>query len=207
MNLSQEQINEIAELLDCGLICYVNKDTKEIKSVIDSDQFYDDLALWDETLKEIDDNFDKYLKIEKMSSREAYQIMEQFAGTVEDKEIRKKLTSALGRRKPFQNFKYEVDENEAVRQEWFTFKAHKYQEWVKTELDNHNASNSETPTFMGYYDDDGNKYDPNLHPLPNLCLSCQKRNDPNEEVLCNLTRLDQLGEEEFNCFAYKALKK
>lgn len=58
---------------------------------------------------------------------------------------------------------------------------------------------------MIFFDDDGNQFNPNLHPLPGLCQSCKKKDDPNEELLCNLTRLDQQGEKEFKCFAYEKL--
>ena len=58
---------------------------------------------------------------------------------------------------------------------------------------------------MKFYDDDGNEYNPSLHPLPTLCLSCKKKDDPNEELLCNLNRLDQLGEADFKCFAYESI--
>ena len=44
---------------------------------------------------------------------------------------------------------------------------------------------------------------PNLYPLPSLCLSCKKKDDPNEEILCGLNRMDQVGEAEFKCFAYE----
>lgn len=59
------------------------------------------------------------------------------------------------------------------------------------------------PKIMGYYDDDGNEYNPDLYSKPNLCLSCKKNNDSQEEIVCNLTRLDQLGEKEFTCYAYE----
>ncbi len=55
----------------------------------------------------------------------------------------------------------------------------------------------------GYFDDDGNKLNPDLIPKPDLCLSCTKNEDPNEEILCNLNRLDQDGDSEFICFAYE----
>jgi hypothetical protein len=55
----------------------------------------------------------------------------------------------------------------------------------------------------GYYDDDGNKLDPNLIPKPSLCASCANDEDPEEEILCNLNRLDQHGEADFECGAYK----
>lgn len=56
---------------------------------------------------------------------------------------------------------------------------------------------------MKYFDDDGNELNPDLFPKPQLCLSCKKNDDPNEEILCNLTRLDQRNEPEFICFAYE----
>lgn len=56
---------------------------------------------------------------------------------------------------------------------------------------------------MGYYDDDGNELNPDLIPKPGLCIICRKNDDPDEELLCNLTRLDQRDEQEFKCFAYE----
>lgn len=55
----------------------------------------------------------------------------------------------------------------------------------------------------GYFDDDGTEINPDLLSKPNLCLSCKKNNDPNEELICNLTRLDQRHEEVFKCFGYE----
>lgn len=56
--------------------------------------------------------------------------------------------------------------------------------------------------YFGFYDDDGNPISPNLFPKPALCLGCKKNDDPNEEMLCAMTRLDQRGETVFECFAY-----
>ncbi len=53
-----------------------------------------------------------------------------------------------------------------------------------------------------YFDDDGTEINPDLYPKPQLCLSCKKNEDPKEEFLCNLTRLDQRDQPEFKCFAY-----
>ena len=57
----------------------------------------------------------------------------------------------------------------------------------------------------GYYDDYGNKLNPNLIAKPSLCLSCKKNDDQNEEILCNLNRLDQRNSKEFICYAYEKL--
>lgn len=55
----------------------------------------------------------------------------------------------------------------------------------------------------GYFDDDGNEINPDLFPKPQLCLSCKKDEGQNEEILCNLTRLDQVNNSVFKCFAYE----
>ena len=56
---------------------------------------------------------------------------------------------------------------------------------------------------MRYFNDDGTEFNPDLTPMPDLCASCRKHNDPGQEPLCNLTRADEQGEEVFLCFAYE----
>jgi len=58
---------------------------------------------------------------------------------------------------------------------------------------------------MPYYDDDGNEVNLDLLPKPSLCLGCRKNDDPHEELLCNLTRLDQRNSKEFKCYAFVPL--
>ncbi len=66
--------------------------------------------------------------------------------------------------------------------------------------------NDKNPPFKsGMYYDDGTPYNPNLHPMPNLCLLCRKKDNPHEKLLCDLNRMDQLGEENFKCGAYEAI--
>jgi hypothetical protein len=55
-----------------------------------------------------------------------------------------------------------------------------------------------------YFDDDGTEIKPDLILKPDLCITCKKdKQSGEEEVLCNLTRVDQQGEKEFNCEAYE----
>lgn len=56
---------------------------------------------------------------------------------------------------------------------------------------------------LKYFDDEGNEMNPNLASKPALCVSCVKDEDPNQEMLCNLNRLDQQGEADFKCEAYE----
>ena len=57
--------------------------------------------------------------------------------------------------------------------------------------------------------DDGTEVDPASIPLPSLCISCLKNNNPREEIACNLTRIDHIEEiqngEMFCCFAYEPI--
>lgn len=55
---------------------------------------------------------------------------------------------------------------------------------------------------MPYYDDDGTELDPTTIPMPQMCTICEKRDDPHEEILCNLNRLDQRDEPIFKCYAF-----
>ena len=59
---------------------------------------------------------------------------------------------------------------------------------------------------MKFYDDDGTEINPNLIPKRPLCLTCAKVDDPSEEVLCTLTRMDQQGEAEFICHAFLSIE-
>lgn len=55
---------------------------------------------------------------------------------------------------------------------------------------------------MHFYNDDGSEVNPNLISKPSLCLSCKFDDDPRQEVLCTLNRMDQIEKDEFACGAY-----
>ncbi len=56
-----------------------------------------------------------------------------------------------------------------------------------------------------FFDDDGTEVNPDLVSTPDLCLVCKKQDDPKEEILCTLNRLDQRNDNEFKCFAFENL--
>jgi len=145
MKLTEEQIKSIAEELEVGFKVYLNIETKEIKSIIDFDNNYDaDTEPWEEDIKEIEKNCDKYLEFEKMDSRESFQVMEEFVVTVDDEELRKKMELGLSLSKPFRNFKNIIDDENEYRKNWFSFKSAKYIEFVKEQLENYNNNISST---------------------------------------------------------------
>jgi len=58
---------------------------------------------------------------------------------------------------------------------------------------------------LQYFDDDGTEMNPDFIKMPSLCTVCKLKDDPNEEMLCNLNRLDQANDDEFFCDAYVSL--
>ena len=135
INLTKDQIKEIAEQLDCGNRCYINRDTGDIKTTPDFDNGYADEELWADVLKELEENWDKYIQIEKMESHESFDLMADFADSVDSRELRDSLINALNKKHPFRNFKWVVDNSGPYRQKWFDFKNQRLIEWVKDQLE------------------------------------------------------------------------
>jgi len=59
--------------------------------------------------------------------------------------------------------------------------------------------------MSSFYDDNGLEIDPNEIKKPSLCVICQKDNNPDEEIVCTLTRIDQKDEEGFVCYSFKKI--
>lgn len=131
--LSKKQVYDISQELQCGMKVFVNTDTLEYKSVPDMDDM-DDLGFWDEVLEEIQNNWKGFFTIEKMSSREGFQIMEGFVDELGDGYFKENLIKILNRKSPFANFKAEVESSE-FREQWFAFRNAAYVEYVEEELE------------------------------------------------------------------------
>jgi hypothetical protein len=56
--------------------------------------------------------------------------------------------------------------------------------------------------IAGFFDDDGYEINSDLIKKPTLCLICKNDDNPEEEMLCNMTRFDQKDDNEFKCFAF-----
>lgn len=133
MELSDKHIEEIADLLDCGMLCFYHKPTGAIESHPDPNDPFFEGEEWEELIEKIEADWDNYIRFEKMSSREAFQVMEDFAGSLSDSPFQDKLFHQLSNRKPFQNFKYTID-NSKYREDWFDFKKKAYMEFVKGQI-------------------------------------------------------------------------
>ncbi|MFO8001291.1 MAG: UPF0158 family protein [Marinilabilia sp.] len=132
----KDTVREIAENIDCGLVCYLNTDTLEVEDLpkdLDDPEEYELMTgeSYEEMFKH--DQWDNCIIVEPPESRESFKIMERFVDEVDDPRLRDRLIDALNRKRPFANFKNLV-ETSPFRQAWFDFKQQQLEELVWDEL-------------------------------------------------------------------------
>lgn len=134
--LTNQQINEIAQDLDCGFKCYLNKKTGELISIPDELKNPEmDTEDWLDEIEKIENNIDNYYEIDPLKSSDSFKIMEDFAYTLDDSNsLKDKLIQALSKRKPFREFKFVIDNSDKYRQKWFDFKNQELQNWVSEKV-------------------------------------------------------------------------
>lgn len=132
MKLSKKQINDMAQDLEMGMKIYLNPKNLEYKSIPDDDIMMDS-GPWEEDMEEIDYEWPGFILIEKMNSREACKIMEDFVEEMEDSKFREDLTKILARKSPFANFKAEIEYSN-YRDAWFKFRTWRHEEYIKEML-------------------------------------------------------------------------
>lgn len=133
MKITSKQINEIAQELEAGMKVYLNRKTLDFKTILDWDDLTD-TDFWDEELEKIENEWSDYIVLEKMDSRDGFQVMEYFIDEVKDQRLREYLIKILNRKSPFANFKAEIESSD-YRQEWFDFRTHSYENYVREQLD------------------------------------------------------------------------
>lgn len=115
--------------------CYCNIKNGEIKTLIDFDDWESaDEKLWDEEAKEIEENWSDYIEFTGFESHESYRIMEDFAESIDNEELRHQLINALNRPKLFRNFKERIDNSGDYRQHWFEYKKKCFIEHVREQI-------------------------------------------------------------------------
>ncbi len=135
MKLTEKQIDEISQQLEAGMKAYINKETGEMKFILDWDEMYGETDMWEKDLEEIEKNWKEYVTIEKMSSRESYRVMESFIDKVTDQRMRQRLADALNGRGAFSRFKNTLHYDEEIRQQWFKHKSEEYITYVRYYLE------------------------------------------------------------------------
>ena len=76
-----------------------------------------------------------YFEIDKWTSREAFEMMNDFAEQLTDnKQLQSELFVALNKKKPFREFKFVIDDAGDYRQVWFDFRNKQQHEFVAKQL-------------------------------------------------------------------------
>lgn len=138
MKITSKEINEIAQELETGMKVYINRETLEIKPILDWEDIPDN-ELWEEEVEKIFNEWADFSVIEKMESWEAFKVMEAFIDEVEDERLSEELVKILSRKSPFANFKAEV-ESSPYRQHWFDFRLKRCEDYVREHLESEGFS-------------------------------------------------------------------
>lgn len=136
-NTKQHIITSIAQELDCDCDCYYHKKTGEIISIPISLQNTDEEAFneaFGDSMKKIEKSSNDFEKFEVLKDFELFKIIERFVEQLPDVPLKADLEHILANNKPFQNFKYQIDDSD-FRENWFEFKQTELEKIVETQLD------------------------------------------------------------------------
>lgn len=132
-------LNDIADNMEAGMNCFIHKNTYEVISIPDENQFAgidleDEEAGWKEEIDKVDNDPD-FIGIERMDSSENFRVMADFVDSLSDSSTKIRLITALEGHKPFGNFKHQIENAGHERELWFTFRRARGIEWVKEQLE------------------------------------------------------------------------
>jgi hypothetical protein len=141
----KELVHDVAEYIDCGLVCFINPETLEVeeipKGMVDgfsdfslNSELEDDEDEDEDEQKILHQDWETCITVEPRESNESFKIMERFVDEVNDKNLKNKLINALNNRKPFVNFKNIVESSD-YRAAWFAFKQRQLEIMVWDELE------------------------------------------------------------------------
>lgn len=136
MKVSKSILNEIAQELDCGSTCYYNTKTDEIISIPSFSDMWDEddfKEAFETEFERIEKQKKDLIKLEGLESFESFKIMEQFVDQLPDETFKEELEFVLANKKPFQKFKYLVEESN-FRTDWFNFKQNALEKIVAQRL-------------------------------------------------------------------------
>jgi len=136
VTLTEAQIREMVQQMDCGFRGYYHQHTGELLFVPDTLRNpYFETELFEEDIKKWEDNQNDFVEIATMDSSRSFEIMAAFAEQLDLKNpLKGRLINALGKRKPFREFKSLIDFSGPYRQQWFQFREARIMEWVKSQL-------------------------------------------------------------------------
>jgi len=121
----------IAKELQKGNICYLNKQSLKITTVVDLEEGMENTPERQQQVEQLEKNIRKYMFIPRMSEHEKVHVMKDFIDEELSNSIKKELKNALKRKNPVRNYMRIIENDEILEQYWLNFKAKWYQEWVR----------------------------------------------------------------------------
>jgi hypothetical protein len=110
MEVPNDLPNRIADSLEAAEKCFIHKQTLEL--ITYPEDFILDLDpeenVWKDDIEKVESD-PNYVQIEKMPSRQHFEMMEAFAMSVDDRSVKIRLLTALDGRKPFAHFKHQIE--------------------------------------------------------------------------------------------------
>jgi hypothetical protein len=136
LKLTDEQVKEIADQLDCGFRCFIHRQTAELIILPDTLRHPDmDTDAWEDEQEKLDNNFDAYFEIDQLESKDSFEIMADFTEQLDDTiKLKSLLIKSLNKKKPFREFNFVIHNSGVYRQQWFDFKNTRLKMWVKDRL-------------------------------------------------------------------------
>ena len=92
-------------------------------------------------------NDNRYLRIDPVSSREQYRWMERFIATVEEDDLRRRLSIAIDGKGAFRRFKDALMSHPVDRERWFAFRSERLRACMESWLTAHGIRSVERPTW------------------------------------------------------------
>jgi len=129
-------VKEIADNINAGLVCFLNPDTLETDElpqefVTEPFNYEMETGMTMEDFNPKYTEWDKCITIQPLPANDSFEIMEKFTAQLDNSKLKTHLLTVLNNRKPFANFKRIIDDSD-IRQQWFDFKDHHVQNYVKT---------------------------------------------------------------------------
>jgi len=135
MKISKEILKDIADSMEAGFKCYIHKKTLEKVTFPEENRYPDmDPEPWQDEIDKVFNDPEQYIEIENMTSSDSYRLMEDFVNLIENNSMKIRLLQALEGRKPFGNFKHQIENSGEYREVWFAFRRSKNIEWVENQL-------------------------------------------------------------------------
>lgn len=137
----EEVITEVADLLSCGMVCFINPETLEFDFIpknlyeeyghYGEDEYNDIIQEMNDTIE----SWEKCIRIDPPESWESFKIMENFIDCCipDSNRIKDRLINAISRKSPFRNFSFVID-NSTYRKKWYDFRVLQLEKYVLEQL-------------------------------------------------------------------------